>query len=165
MKEIWRFIKGTNKKYQVSNYGRIKSKKRKHVKRDRILTPRLVNNRLYIYIKGFCTNKSVAKLVLFHFRKKEIGKEFALHLNMNTLDNKSTNLEWATFGDVRRMSFEARKKKRGVYKFNTPLSKKKWRAVIKINNKAETIGYFKLKKEAQAAYFTAYTETYGRAPY
>lgn len=168
-KEIWRYIKGTFHKnqYQVSNRGKIKTKKRKYITQEKILCQAIICDRFYVSIQktnGIYSYKSVANLVLSHFKKHEIDKNYALHINYNTLDNNSTNLKWATLGDIRRISFEKKKKSRGVYKYKHA-KKKQWRAVLKIDNKTITIGYYKTKTQAQIAYRMKYFETYNRMPY
>lgn len=166
MKEVWRYIRGFDKMYQISNFGRVKSKKRKFVREDRLLSQRQVSCRLYVDLKksnGKHSPKSVSKLVLLHFKKKELGKDYSLHLNRNQLDNKSRNLKWSTLGDIKRYIYETRKKKRGVYYFKN--GNKNWRAVIKVDNLTKTIGYFENKSEAEFIYKTTYELIYGRKPY
>jgi len=166
MKEIWRYIKNTNKKYQVSNYGRIKSKKRKYVSSDRFITPYKIKQRLYAFIQknnGVTSAKSISKLVLTHFKKKEIGKDFSIHIDANTYNNRSTNLEWGTRGDVFRKANELKKKKRGVYRHE--YGKKNWKTIIKVDNKSETVGYFKTREDAEFVYQVTYGLVYGRMPY
>lgn len=162
-KEIWRFIKNSNNRFQVSNRGKVRSKKRKYVKEDRILTQNAVGLRLYVHLgKGIST--SVAKLVLSSFKMSEIDKEYALHIDKNTFNNNSKNLKWGTLGDVKRLSFEIRKKKRGVY-FYPSAQKRKWRVVLKVDNKAKTIGYYQTKLNAEIAFMFAYKQEYKRFPY
>lgn len=94
--EEWKDIAGYEGKYQVSNFGRVKSFKQ-HV--TRILKPKL-NENGYLY---FSLSKSnVAKNNLSHrlvaeaFNPKIEGKNDVNHLDGHPLNNYVKNLEWAT---------------------------------------------------------------------
>lgn len=165
MRHIFKTLKFT-KKYQVSNYGEVRNSKTK-----KILKPyKIPNGRLYVSLS--LKNKrarQLAKHVLQHFYKKELGKKFALHLDCNLENCKSPNLQPGTRGDVKRMFFTIRNKKRGVYKYSyTYPNGKVWsryKVQFKVKNKSKIFGYYKTKKQAQHVYINKYIQTYGYSPF
>ena len=93
VKEEWRDVKGYNGLYQVSNYGRIKSFKRKKIK---ILFPS-ISNRGYLRLgltkvnrKTFCIHRLVAQA----FIKNIKNKPYINHIDNDPKNNYSKNLEW-----------------------------------------------------------------------
>jgi hypothetical protein len=166
MKEIWRNIKGYNGRFKISNYGRIKSKikdKERFLKTYNNGTNGGVFLCFMLYKNGKRKSFSLARTVLKYFKKKEIKKDYALHLNLNNHDNKSNNLKWSTLGDIRRYINSIKKKKRGISYF--PKGHKHYRAIIKVKNKVITCGYFKTKKEAERCYIKKFIDIYGYHPY
>lgn len=101
--EIWEFINingvASNEKYQVSNFGRIKSFKidkengaiinGSSLKGYRILNVKLENNKR--------TTKYIHKLVAECFIPKDNDKqEHVIHLDFNKPNNHISNLKWVT---------------------------------------------------------------------
>jgi len=96
--EIWRVIPDTNERYQVSNYGRIKSFA--YNKKDgQILKCFVINGFKQVQIN---TKKSkrkfyVHKLVAHIWIPKPTNKpNFVTHLDGNLKNNHISNLEWHT---------------------------------------------------------------------
>lgn len=94
--EIWKYIIGFGDKYQISNYGQVKSFKRgtgvimKPVKnRYGYLTIKLVyfkqKKRFYIH-----------RLVTSYFLENPLNKDFVNHIDGNKANNNLQNLEWCT---------------------------------------------------------------------
>lgn len=162
MLEIWREIRNYPR-YEVSNQGRIRSL---NFKEPKILKGWINQNRRYVHISNENGNKhiQIAKLVLLHYKNEEIGKEYALHLNGITIDDKVENLEWATFGDVLRHTYEQRKQIRGAYEVKIG-KYRYWAAKLKVDNKLKTIGYYTTKVEAIFAFFDEYVKVYKRKPW
>ena len=83
------------------------------------------------------------------------------HINHNTLDNRKTNLRFATPAQNTRNARYPKKntssKYRGVW-FNKQT--KKWRSQISINRKRKQIGYFKNEIDAAKAYDQAAKKYY-----
>lgn len=95
MKEIWKHIKEYEKKYQVSNKGNIKS-----LKRNKLLSLNWLDDDGYRRVNFFQNKKrkhfSIHQLVAIHFIPNPDNKPVVNHLDGNKLNNKSSNLEWAT---------------------------------------------------------------------
>lgn len=94
MKEIWKDIKGYERLYQISNYGRVKSlvfnnnicKK----KREKILSP-TDNGKGYLIIglrkNGKRKNYYIHRLVAEHFLKNDKNLKEVNHINFNKKNN------------------------------------------------------------------------------
>lgn len=98
IKEIW-IVMEENQFYEISNYGRIKSKRywvgNRWIYRDKILKPTVgKNGYLIVNInkKSFYVHRLVAK----YFLKKEKGKKFVNHIDGNKENNFILNLEYCT---------------------------------------------------------------------
>ena len=104
MQEVWKFIEGFGKRYDVSNYGRVRS----YIKRGSnkvVKTPQttMIGG---LHTSGYRTvllrdgnkkyNKYVHRLVLFAFVGKCPDGMESCHKDNIKTNNKSTNLEWNT---------------------------------------------------------------------
>lgn len=161
--EIWKKVKKFPK-YQVSNFGRVKSFQKN---KETILRGHKFNNKyqqVWISNKKECHNIFVHILVLRHFKRKQLGKDYSLHLNGLTLDNHEENLRWANKGDIYRFWYRHKKKQRGVYEVKIG-NMYYWVAKLKINKKLKTIGYSPSKQIAELLYQNKYKEVYGINPY
>lgn len=103
--EIWKDIKDYEDLYQVSNYGRIKAKKkwsvneRKLIDCETILTPfNNGHNYLVIALRRNTKRKNyyIHRLVADAFIEKVDGKDYINHKDHNRMNNKVENLEWCT---------------------------------------------------------------------
>lgn len=98
LNEEWRDIKGYERLYQVSNYGRIKSFNAEKGHRTKIL--RLKTNGHY-YIVDLAKNGKIKREYIHRIEAKEFlpnteNKETVNHINCNKLDNRIFNIEWNT---------------------------------------------------------------------
>lgn len=95
MKEVWKDIKGYEGLYQISNFGRVFS-----VKRKLYLKPRHNTGSTYQYVilynKNGYKNFRVHHLVASHFIPKPKNKDYVNHLDGNKENNSMYNLEWCT---------------------------------------------------------------------
>ncbi len=94
--EDWRILPGFNKRYQVSNYGRVRSFA--YNKKDgKILTGDEINgfNLIQISKPGFSKKVYVHKLVAELWVSKPSDKHtFVTHVDGNLKNNHISNLEW-----------------------------------------------------------------------
>lgn len=105
--EIWKDIKDYEGLYQVSNYGRVKSLKRKvknkngfRIVNEKILKPILNNKGYYVY--GLRKNNKLKILLLHrligeHFLNNENNYSCINHIDGDKLNNCINNLEWCTY--------------------------------------------------------------------
>jgi hypothetical protein len=96
MKEQWKFIKDFNNKYQISNYGRIKSLKGL---KERILKT-YKNYNGYVKVGLHKNGKSVKfrvhRLVALYFLENPLNKRTVNHKDFNKENNNVNNLEFMT---------------------------------------------------------------------
>lgn len=115
--EIWKDIQGYEQFYQVSNYGRIRSKGRSfkrekyiHVYKPKILScvKQKSHNYLTIRLNDGIQTKGylVHRLVAINFIENHDNRPQVNHKDANTLNNNLNNLEWCTPSENVKHSFK-----------------------------------------------------------
>lgn len=111
--EEWKAIKGTHRKYYISNKGRIKSYKNNIVQ----LLYGWQNDKGYYYISINGTKKPIHVLVAeaFVLQGKPIDKEKKVvhHKDLNVCNNAAVNLQWMTYAEHKRLHIELKEKQKG----------------------------------------------------
>lgn len=159
-------IRGFAGKYIVSNYSEVLN-----LRTGNLLSPYKDHTGAFRYHLSKNNNrKGIAahKLVWRHFKKSHLGTKLIMHIDYNKENNYTKNLDKLKRGDYLRLWNEYKNRVRGVYK-HTQIKKGVnytfWRAVLKVNNKVKTLGYYKTRKEAIEGYFLGYLEIYKRPPF
>lgn len=94
--ENWKFIEGSNEKYMVSDYGRIKSCGNKKGRLDKVLKPQIKNKYVLIRLPFIGQRRLIHRIVAQHFIPNPENKPVVNHLNGIKTDNRAVNLEWCT---------------------------------------------------------------------
>lgn len=124
--EIWKDVIGFEQYYQISSFGRVKSKQRKiicgkakFIKDEKILKnwkSKVHNNDYYYYIT-FSVNaihykKSIHRLVAENFILNPLNLKEINHKDGNKQNNNVENLEWVTTKENQNHSWNVLKRKR-----------------------------------------------------
>lgn len=110
--EEWRNVPGSNGKYKVSSYGRIKSYAIDK-ENGRLLKPAKIKNFSYVILQyndqpnRFFVHKLVASLWL---PKPKKNQTIVTHLDRNLRNNHFKNLEWISFEESNKRNAEYFKK-------------------------------------------------------
>ena len=100
--EVFKDIEGYESKYQISNYGRVKSLMFKNglteYKREKILTTKTTGGYPHIILNkdGRKTNYTIHYLVAKAFVPNPNNYKEINHIDENSWNNKSDNLEWCS---------------------------------------------------------------------
>ena len=103
-KEIWLNVIGFENKYQVSNFGRVRSLWRKVNKTDSIIKKEIIlkplKTKSYLFVNLWLNGKNkqqyIHRLVATHFLQNTENKKEVNHIDGNKHNNKVNNLEWAS---------------------------------------------------------------------
>jgi len=95
--EIWKPIIGFEKKYEISNLGRVKSLNYRKTKKEQILKPRITRGYLYVCFGYRGKNYYIHHLVLDNFVGcRPTTRHEAAHLDGVKSNNRQSNLLWKT---------------------------------------------------------------------
>ncbi len=122
-KELSFKLKLGDKRYFISNHGRVKSvdKNTERARLLRIYYDRLDYGRINLKIKGKDHSFYIHKKMAEYFLKPIEGKEFIIHKNLNRKDNRKTNLKYVSrkqqkqYVKDRAEKYDFNKERRGGY--------------------------------------------------
>ena len=101
--EIWCDIVEFEGRYQVSNYGRIKSIQDNHGKKRDLIRSTWLSSKGYVYVQLCFKNKrfniSIHNAVACAFIPNPENKPTINHIDGNKQNNHVSNLEWATYSE------------------------------------------------------------------
>lgn len=122
-----------------------------------------VNQFKWHYDSGYAVNKNKLKIymhrLIMNFPTEDID-----HINMNCLDNRSSNLRIATSqqnGVNRKLNKNNTSQYKGVHLLTDKYRTKKWHATIKVYYKTISLGVFENKVDAAKAYNQAAQQYFG----
>ena len=129
MNEIWKDIEGYEGFYKISNFGRVKSLKRKDTKgrtvRERILKPCIVDGYYSVTLyKDIRKIFKIHRLIAMAFIPNIENKPFINHIDGNKKNNSIDNLEWVTNQENIKHAFKIGLIKGRKGKFNPMYGKK-----------------------------------------
>lgn len=117
--ETWAFVKGTNAGYSVSTHGRVRSNGR-HLQISEARTKFIEEKFLSIHTRkngyssvdlGHRNTKLVHRLVAEAFIRNPMCKPCVNHKDGNPANNRASNLEWVTYAENERHSYDVLGKK------------------------------------------------------
>lgn len=167
--EEWRPVVGFEGKYEVSNFGRVKSLNyRGNMNICKVLRPFIHKNN-YGYMKYTLVNKDKkVKTVLVHWLVMAAfvgvsNGRYIDHIDGDGSNNRLSNLRYCTHRENLTFSNVRHKKKRasehpGVHYNKNSNGTNKWRSIIQVNKKKISIGTFATETEAAEAYLSKLKE-------
>ena len=124
MEEIWKDIKGYEWKYQVSNYGRVKSLNYRRTGNERLLKPILQpTGYLFVMLCKPLKNFFIHRLVAEAFIPNPDNLPQVNHKDEDKTNNHVDNLEWCT--QLYNLNYGSRNKRISESQLNHPNKSKK----------------------------------------
>ena len=160
-------IKNFEGKYQISNLGNVKS-----LCWNKEIIRKPFNTNGYWMVNLCLLNSKIKtltihRLIAEHFIENPENKPLVDHIDGNKLNNKLSNLRWATRNENMHNQKISKSNTTGFKGVTYYKPTKKFAAKIKIDNKTYYLGYFKTAKEASDVYEKKAKEMFGdfyRAP-
>jgi len=132
--EIWKDIQGWNGKYQVSNYGNVRSANYRRTGLPSLMKLQVgTNGRIAVvfHLKNKAFNQSVHRLVATEFIPNPENKPQVNHIDGNPKNNAYSNLEWCNQSENMKHSFENGLHKR-MYGEDSKNNKLKYQDVMEV---------------------------------
>ena len=157
--EIWKPIVNYEDKYEISNFGNIKSL-------DRLVNGRIINtfrkvkgkilkpyitSRGYLHIDLSEKTFQVHKLVALHFLEDKNSLKIINHIDGNKLNNNFNNLEFVSQLENVCHYFKNKKTSSNLTGVCFNKNSNKWKSRIRYNKKSIHLGYFDTEQEAYQA--------------
>lgn len=145
--EIWKEVKGFEKRYEISSLGRLRS-----IKSDKILTGCVTiwGYKRYQLCRGHGKKDhkliSAHRIVAEHFIDNPENKSCVNHINGIKLDNRVENLEWCTYSENIQHAYDTGLK-------SVPTGKDHWNTKLILNTQTG-IFYTGVKEASKTVYFS-----------
>lgn len=150
--ELWKDISGYEDSYEISSYGRIRSKDRMiiygnrkgeyHNRLGKVLKPTKSGEYLTVSLSG--NTHQVHTLVALHFCQKVESNLVVNHIDFNKTNNYWKNLEWISQGDNARYTYKMGKACVGEDRRGAKLNNEKVLQIKKLLN--EGVGVLQIAK-------------------
>lgn len=123
MNEIWKPIKNFEQSHLISNFGRVKSLSRKipsknnsfRISKEKILINNLLKNNYHsIQLCNKGKRFQIHRLVAQAFIPNPLNKPCVNHIDGNGLNNNVYNLEWVTYSENEKHSYDILGKKANI---------------------------------------------------
>jgi len=155
MKELFEDIPECQGRYQVSNFGRVKSLIKYRGSKERILKPEIRRGYETVTLSNNGKRKKYYShvLVAIVFLNHDVDNPFNLivdHINNNRTDNRVSNLQ--LISNRKNNTKDQNKYNRTSKYIGVSLSNGKWRALINVGKINYHLGFFKSEKEASIEY-------------
>ena len=118
--EIWKEVVGYDGRYQVSNYGKVRSLNFKRNECVDLLSP-IKNNgyfRMTLYKNGAIERYLLHRLVANAFIPNPLNKPCVNHIDGNGQNNRVENLEWVSYGENNKHAYDTGLRKKCFGKDN-----------------------------------------------
>ena len=145
---IWKQIEGYPN-YEISICGQVRNFKTK-----RILKISINDYGYYcitLYKNNVAKSYRIHRLILMNFIPNIENKKFIDHINNNKLDNTISNLRWCSPSENNFNCALSKANRSTIKGVSWEEDRKKWRASIKINNKAINLGRYDNFEDAKKA--------------
>lgn len=148
--EAWKYIDGYNKRYQISDHGRVWNTATQKMMKLQLKKSGYYSINLMRANKEIVTER-VHRLVALYFCYKPEGCNVVNHIDSNKTNNYFKNLEWTTISGNTRHCFDNNREFRQQVLSNSKIGASKRAMTLKVETiEGEHIGIFTGIKEAAA---------------
>lgn len=164
-REIYVPVHGTEGRYEVSNFGNVKSVAGGR-RKGGILKQSMRSQKFGYKVVTLCKGKltqtvNVHRLVAVAFLSNPDNKRTVNHKDGNKLNNNVENLEWATRQQQSRNTRVYKTSKTGIKGVTRSRSSHQWRAYVCVDKQIIWLGYYYTLAEAKEARLAGERKYYG----